>query len=139
MKQILKKIVSIAMALVVLVSTMSFTYDLHFCGETLVDVALFSNADSCGMEKVSELKTTEDCSVSKKGCCSDKKVIVEGQNELKQSFDHLSFEHQLFITSYVCSYVNQFKVLHDKVVPFKNYSPPNVIEDIQVLDEVFLI
>ncbi len=139
MKHVSQKIVSLIMAFVVLLSTMSFTYDLHFCGDILVDVALFAKADSCGMDKVSETRSSDDCSIQKKGCCSDKKVIVEGQNELKQSFDNLSFEQQAFVVSYVYSYLNLFEDLHDKVIPFKNYSPPNVIQDIQLLDEVFLI
>ncbi|WP_408033184.1 HYC_CC_PP family protein [Tenacibaculum xiamenense] len=139
MKRFLLKIVSSLMALVVLFSTMSFTYDLHFCGDTLVDMALFSKAKSCGMEKAVELKTADNCSVSKKGCCTDKQVFVEGQSELKQSFDNLTFEQQLFVTSYVYAYINLFEVLHNKVIPFKNYSPPNVVKDIQLLDEVFLI
>ena len=54
MKRVSQKITSLIMAFVVLVSTMSFTYDLHFCGDILVDVALFAKADSCGMEKVLE-------------------------------------------------------------------------------------
>ena len=139
MRYIFTKITSVSMALIVLFSTVSLTYDLHFCGDILVDVALFAKADSCGMDKVSEVKSSDNCSIQKKGCCSDKKVIVEGQNELKQSFDYLSFEQQAFIASYIYSYLNLFQDLHDKVIPFKNYSPPNVIQDIQLLDEVFLI
>ena len=127
------------MALIVFLSTMSLTYDLHFCGDTLVDVALFSEADSCGMKMEAKVNFPDHCSVTKKGCCTDKKVFVEGQSELKQSLDHLTFQQQFFIASYAYSYVKIFKVLRDKLIPSKNYSPPNVIKDILLIYEVFLI
>ncbi len=38
------------MAIVVLLSTMSFTLDMHYCGDTLVDIAVFKKAETCGME-----------------------------------------------------------------------------------------
>ena len=41
MKQLLNKILSLSMAFVVLFSTMSLTVDMHYCGDTLVDTAIF--------------------------------------------------------------------------------------------------
>ena len=39
----------------------------------------------------------------------------------------------------VYSYINLFEGLEKNIVPFKNYSPPLIVTDIQVLDQVFLI
>jgi hypothetical protein len=65
---------------------------------------------------------------------------MEGQDELKvRSFDDIQFEQQLFLASYVYSYVNLFEGLPQLVVPHKDYSPPNLVKDIQVVDQVFLI
>lgn len=44
------------MAFVVMFTTMSFTVDMHFCGDSLVDFSLFAKAESCGMEKNNRLK-----------------------------------------------------------------------------------
>ncbi|WP_417620071.1 HYC_CC_PP family protein, partial [Oceanihabitans sediminis] len=50
MKQLIHKIVSLSMAIVVLFSTMSFTIDMHFCGDTLMDTAIFQQVKTCGMD-----------------------------------------------------------------------------------------
>ena len=48
----LHKIFSLSMALLVLMSTVSVTIEKHFCGDHLVDVAIFSDAEKCGMEAI---------------------------------------------------------------------------------------
>ena len=69
MKQVFHKIMSLLMAFVVLFSTMSFTVDMHYCGDTLMDTAIFHKAETCGMEMENPL--TDGCSITKKNCCSD--------------------------------------------------------------------
>ena len=54
------------MAFVVLFSTMSFTMNMHYCGGTLVESAIFQKAKGCGMEM--EKPSTEECSITKKNC-----------------------------------------------------------------------
>ena len=141
MKKAFYKILAITMALVVLFSTMSFTVNSHFCGDNLVGVSYFGKAESCGMEmKQEQIKKPLGCSVIKKNCCNDKTEVLQGQDELKTSKkSSLNYQQQVFLTSFYYAYVNLFKDLHNSVVPFKDYVPPLVIKDIQVLDEVYLI
>ncbi len=138
MNKILKKITAFLMAFVVLFSTMSFTISEHYCGDHLVDSALFSKAASCGME-LEKPSPTKDCSVQKKNCCSDVVKQFEGQSELKTSPTTLNFEQQIFINTYFYTYINLFEGLDNNVIPFKHYTPPLLVKDIQVLDAVFLI
>lgn len=127
------------MALVVVFSTMSFTINSHFCGDTLVSTSYFSEAKTCGMEK-SQDTNTKKCSIAKKNCCKDVTQLIEGQDDLKKStFDSLSYDQQLFVATFYYSYINLFEGLHNKVIPFKDYAPPLVVKDIHVLDEVYLI
>ena len=44
------KIFSVTLALLVLMSTLSFTVEKHFCGDVLVDVSVFTETQKCGME-----------------------------------------------------------------------------------------
>ena len=138
MKQISLKISAILMAFVVVFSTMSFTVSEHYCGDHLVDSALFSKAESCGMEMEQPLPT-DDCSAKKDNCCSDVIKQFEGQSDLKITSTDISFEQQLFVASFIYSYVNLFEGLENNINPFKNYSPPLIVLDIQVLDETYLI
>ncbi len=139
MKKAFHKIIAIAMACIVVFSTMSFTVSSHFCGDMLMGTSYFGKAASCGME-MPQKTTPKECSMSKKNCCEDVASIVEGQDTLKtSSFAQLSFEQQVLFTSFYLSYLQLFEELHDKVIPFKNYTPPLVVKDIHVLDEVYLI
>jgi len=138
MKQVINKIAAVLMAFVVLFSTMSFTISEHYCGDYLVNSSLFSKAESCGME-MQKPSPTKDCSVNKDNCCSDVLTHIEGQSELKTDLSNLNFDQQVFVASFVYTYVNLFEGLDRNVVPFKNYSPPLIVRDIQVLDGVFLI
>ena len=136
-KQVFHKIMSVLMAFVVLFSTMSLTIDMHYCGDTLVETAIFQKAKGCGMEM--ESPSTEGCSIMKKNCCSDEQILIDGQDELQLSIDKISFEQQVFIASFYYTFINLFEGLEDQITPFEDYSPPLVVKDIHVLDEVYLI
>ncbi|MGB5170527.1 HYC_CC_PP family protein [Eudoraea sp.] len=140
MKEVFRKILSTAMALIVLFSTMSFTVGMHYCGDHLVDFSMFDKVDSC-MMKAEILKTSGSCEIMEldMNCCSDIEVILEGQDNLKISFDNYTVNQQLFIASFVYSYINLFKGIEENIIPFKEYSPPLLIRDIQILDQTFLI
>ena len=126
------------MAFVVLFSTMSFTVSEHYCGHQLVDIGVFSKAESCGME-LQKPSPTNDCELKKSDCCKDEIKQFQGQNELNTDFSTLNFEQQLFIVSFIYSYVNVFEGLAVNIIPFKYYTPPLLVADIQVLDQTFLI
>lgn len=127
----LHRVFSLTMAILVLFSTVSFTIEKHFCGDVLVDVSYFVEGDTCGME-------TKEMTL-KKSCCKDEIDVVEGQDELQlESFDDFNIQPE-FLAVFVYAYVNLFDGLPKKVIPHKDYSPPNLVTDIQVLDQVFII
>lgn len=132
-KKVFQKSGSLLMALLVLVSTMSFTVDKHFCGTYLVDQAIFSEAQDCGMEHPTKGDMTGEDG------CSDQKVSVEGQTDLKISFNDLDHPQQVFLSSFTFSYVELFQELPQELIPFSDYSPPLLVYDIQLLDQTFLI
>ena len=137
MKLVFHKIMSFAMAFVVLFSTMSFTVNMHYCGDTLVETAMFHKAKGCGMEM--QKTSTEGCAITKKNCCKDEQLIVDGQDELQLQVDKISFEQQVFIASFVYTYINLFDGLDNNVSPFEEYEPPLVIRQIFKIDETYLI
>jgi hypothetical protein len=113
---------------------MSFTVEQHFCGESLVDTAIFSTAKKCGgMDAVA-------INYEKKSCCKDTVDVVKGQDKLKiTDFQDLDHSTKLTLVAYIYSYSKLFESFPKRIVPHKNYSPPNLVKDIQVLDETFLI
>jgi hypothetical protein len=135
-KAFLHKTFSVTLACLVLFSTLSFTVEKHYCGDNLVDVAIFSKVDNCGMD----MESVAASNLEKKHCCKDEVQIVKGQDKLKKaSFEELQLSQQLFLSTYICTYINLFEGLPEMVIPHKDYSPPNLVADIQVLDQVFII
>jgi hypothetical protein len=137
MKKVFYKIMSLAMAFVVLFSTMSFTVNMHYCGDTLVETAIFHKAKGCGMEM--EKPSTDGCSISNKSCCDDEQFVFDGQDELQLQVDKISFEQQIFVTSFVYTYVNLFEGIENNVSSFEEYKPPLVIRQLYKIDETYLI
>jgi hypothetical protein len=137
MKQVFHKIMSFAMVFVVLFSTMSFTVNMHYCGDTLVETAVFHKAEGCGMEM--DKPSTDGCAITKKNCCNDEQSVVDGQDELQIQVDSITLEQQVFIASFVYTYINLFEGLDNNVTSYEAYKPPLVIRQLYKIDETYLI
>jgi hypothetical protein len=138
MNEIVRKIGSLIMALLVLFSTMSFSMDMHFCGDSLVDFKFYQKAETCGMsmDKPMTDMVSDDMEMH---CCSDVEVVLTGQDDLQLSIDQLSFEQPTFIIAYTFAYIYLFDTVDEQPIPFKEYSPPILTRDVQIQDQTFLI
>lgn len=125
------------MAVVVLFSTMSFTIDMHYCGDTLVETSAFKKPTGCGMEM--QMTATNNCSIIKKDCCKDEQQLVSGQDELQLTFDKLSISPQLFAAVFVHTYNTLFEITEEQTPSVNDYPPPNIVRQLFKLDESYLI
>lgn len=124
------------MAVLVLFSTVSFTVEKHYCGDVLIDAAVFTEVQKCKME-TSEVDVAK---ITKKSCCKDELEVVKGQDQLKLSkFEELSVNQLFILTAFIYTFNEFYESLPKTIIPHKDYSPPNLTEDILVLDQVFLI
>lgn len=118
------------MALLVLASTVSWTVDKHICMGRVMDISLFSHADGCGMDMDMDMETS---------CCDDESFTVQGQDDLKISFENFDLDQQVFLVSFVQTYFQLFEIDSEEPSTFSEYNPPPLIRDVQVLDQIFLI
>ena len=140
MKKFSHKLLAVLMSFVVLLSTTSFAITKHFCGDTLVDTAIFSQASSCGMENDNiSSNSASGCTIVKKNCCSNEQLLIDGQDEVQLQVDKTSFSQELFIASFIYTYINLFENLENNVGSYNEYKPPLVIKDIVKIDETYLI
>jgi hypothetical protein len=135
-KSVTHKVFSMALALLVLLSTFSFKMETHFCGSNIVDVAVFSKVKSCC---TTTKTTTSEFQFIKTSCCNNKVISVDGLKQFKvvpfsvklpieKDFklpSKLYFEPAFFISS-----------IQDV---YHNYSPPFRELDFQTQHQVFLI
>ena len=78
--------------------------------------------------------------ITKKTCCKDTVDLIEGQDELNiNSNSKAKTINKYFATSLILTYLNLYEELPNQIIPHKDYSPPNLVFDRQVLDQVFLI
>lgn len=142
MRKVFHKILSGAMAFVVLCSTLSFTLNMHYCGNILVETAINHKAKSCGMESDNfqkEKSKTEGCSITKNNCCDDEVKHIEGQDELKLSLIdfNLNIPVEIAVFSFIYSFPESYTFKTDSA--FNLYQPPEYACDFQTLHQVFLI
>ncbi len=138
MKSVFIKISTFLMALLVLLSTFSLTIEKHFCGDSLVDVSYFGNTQGCAEEPGEDDCDTPEV-IEKKNCCKDEIEQIKGQEDLQAVTKKITIEKQQFIVAFIHTYNNLFIDLKKQIVLHKNYCPPNLVSDIQVLHEVFII
>ncbi len=120
-----------------MVSTLSLTIEKHFCGDTLVDVAIFLESDKCGMDMASAEKETQ---LDVKSCCKDVVDVIEGQDDLTvKSFDDLEDIQQQVLFTFVHTYFELFEDASNLGISSDTYHPPKLIQDIHVLYETYLI
>lgn len=131
------KILSICLSFFVLLSTASFSVDLHYCCGKLIDIGVFEKAETCSAE---QLKSKFDnCLVSDESCCHNNELNKIGQDDLKKSFnDYYNYVTKIFIYTNI-SYFDLFLELKENTISFYEYSPPLLFRDIIILHETFLI
>ena len=137
MKKVSLKIISILMAFVVIFTTLSFTVDMHFCGDTLVETAVFQKAKGCGMELQKPSKDV--CVVKSNNCCNDKQLTIDGQQELQISVNAFSFEQTLYVSSILNTSKEFSEVIDKKVFLYKGYTLQLVIRQLYKIAETYLI
>jgi hypothetical protein len=134
--KVIRPIAGVLLSFMVLVSSTSFVVGLHICMGEVQNVALFTKADGCEMEK-----SLPPCHRHvKTPCCADETVVHQG-DDFKASMAQI----QIAIAASVD--IEQAVVLISEVIPtapltriqFHNYDPPLRSCDRTVEHQVFLI
>ncbi|APQ16872.1 HYC_CC_PP family protein [Maribacter hydrothermalis] len=137
MKNLLHKLFSVSMALLLLLSTISWTVEKHLCMGRVMDIALFNTAADCGME--AGLALLGDSSIDKKHCCDNEVFTIQGQDDLTHDFSKFDFSQQVFLVSFTSAYLGLFQDSVEKNIVYDSYPPPILAKDLNILHQVFLI
>ena len=136
------QLISVSMAVLMLISTLSVRIEKHYCGEHLVDVAFFIEAENCGMEASDKgLEVSDESSIlMTESCCKDVIDLYEGQDELSlEKTKVLDTDQKVLIMSFAYVFSGSIDLESQNNTPFIHDTPPKPVRDIQVLNEVFLI
>jgi len=133
------KLISVILSIIILISTSSFAVESHYCGDMLIDSSIFGKASNCMCEKIESDNHSYKTEINMGDCCKEKIIVHDGNDEIQKTQFQLTSENNLFLQSYFYSYINLFEGLENRIVPFKAYSPPLLVTDLQVIYESFLI
>ena len=138
------------MASLMLLTSVSFIVDMHYCGNRLVSLNFFGKAKTChemvstspDCPRLQEMAAEHSgCSVMPKGCCSNKSFKYEADQD--QSILSIGFELiqpiQQFIAAYVAVFYTPSILLQSDQPSFADYEPPLISRDYSVLFQSFLI
>lgn len=137
MKEFIKKISVTILSFIVLFSSMSFTVEKHYCGETLVDVSYFGKAEGCGMDGMR--MNFEQAEKKMKKCCKNETELIKTSDFDKEKPVTLQQPSIEFVAFFIQSYINLYQETQLEKEYYKDFSPPDVEKDIQILHQTFLI
>ncbi|MGO2359102.1 HYC_CC_PP family protein [Mesonia sp.] len=135
---VLHRILSSVVAVLILLSTTSFTVKKQFCGDSLIDTTIFTELNTCCEPVISIPKAESE--IMTPACCKDTTQLLKGQNHIiLKSFNKLIYQQQIFLVAYAASYIDLFEHLPENYIPHQYYFPPQMLTDIQLQQQVFLI
>lgn len=139
------RFIALTLILLVLMTSMSFTIDRHYCEGELQSVSFIGKAAPC--QKANSTKAVY-CPVHKKmmimdegkSCCENKTTFVKADNDLVDvDFTIPTMQHfQKFAIAYVLAFYTNISAETQPTLLF-SYQSPVISRDIYVLSETFLL
>lgn len=131
----LKSIFSSLLALVVLLSSLSFTIDKHICMGQVHSLAILKDASSCGMDMMAK----KDMSAME-GCCQNEKTVIKGNDYQVKTLKPIAVEYQSEWVATLSHVIETLDFESSVTYPAHlTYKPPLIEREIPVLIQSFLI
>ena len=146
------RFVALFLALLMLVTSMVFVIDMHFCRGHLQSLSFFGKAKTCQQMSHSmrmkkcphykrKIERTGKCAVNEKDNCENKTLrfqFDQDQEILKLDFNVIK-QFKQFIAAYlVVFFLDKFSIKND-LPSFAHYKSPLISRDIYVLFQSFLL
>ncbi|MGE0771544.1 MAG: hypothetical protein AB7K37_07525 [Cyclobacteriaceae bacterium] len=133
----LKSIFSALLALVILVSSTSFTIDHHICMGRIHSTAILHDAAPCAMEMMA---ATQEAKAKLSNCCKQEQIKFEGNDYRLKNLKPVSIENQSLWIAALPRVIEVIATDLDQQFPqVDTYRPPLLQRDVPVLIQSFLI
>lgn len=149
-KSIKYRIVAFLLAILVLVTSVGFSVDMHFCQDDFKSFSLIGKAKNCHDVAIKKstckhhkatVQQEKPCEkLDKKDCCENRTLTLDAdQDQQLQNVDFtLSKQVEQFVTAFIYAFYKD-KFTEEADIFFANYRPPLIQKDIPVLIQSFLI
>lgn len=136
MREVFRKITAVLMIAILLLSTTSFAVYKHFCGDNLVAIST-EKVDSCCDSEIS-LKSNK-LNFSEKDCCKNETSYKDIQIFDTTNSVKITKSQSLFLTSLYYNFIEKSTYVNTTKNYYKDFSPPKLVSNKQVLFQTFLI
>lgn len=129
------------LAMFVLISSISHSISLHFCGEKIQSIAIFGRAQQCEEHDnaCDHQESTNHGSLDHKGCCEDATVLIDSDKYASKKTETITVAsaYVFFPVAILAQAFNSFVV--SAHTHFLDYRPPLIKLDITLLIQSLLI
>ncbi len=135
-----KKIISIALIIILIASNIGLSMNTHFCGGKAVETSFSIGIDrlTCGMPQSEKTPLSSETSFQAKPCCEDQHQVLE-VDEKAEAKTITSVISVPFLVAYTTLFILPAFAVDVEKPHFPYYSPPIPKQDAQVLFQSFLI
>lgn len=124
------------MVAILLLSTTSFSIYKHFCGDNLVAIST-EKVDSCCDSEIN-IKSNK-LNFSEKDCCKNETSYKDIQIFDTTNSVKITKSQSLFLTSLYYNFIEKSTYVNTTKNYYKDFSPPKLVSNKQVLFQTFLI
>jgi hypothetical protein len=135
----LRSILSFSLALLVLISSSSFTVNMHLCGGRVQSVSVIEKATPCAMEQLAKTLPCHKVMNKKKNCCSEDHITFEGKHFKSQELTSLHLLQSFWVVELPLISSLNVPIASATESHLSQYSPPLIDRDITVQVQSFLI
>lgn len=139
----IKTIASVILAVLVLVSSTTFTVGLHVCRGHVHNIAVMQKAQPCAMERMAaELGFADEaCGMTgKMTCCEDRTLSFEGTDYQYKAPTTLTLQDVTTVPAVLPFLLSLVSPPQSAVyTSFDSYKPPLLHRDVTILVQSFLI
>ena len=137
----MKRVLAISLALILLTSNIGLAMATHFCsGEAVkTEIVLGHGHLDCGMSGMDRgAEPNTEKGPKSKNCCENDYQTIEIEDDYHSSFAPLLFNLD-FVVALAHTFLNIAPVAETEKSPYAHYSPPLLLRDLSVLNQVFII
>jgi len=139
-KKIWIKVFCVSQSLLLLLSSIGFSLDIHYCQGTIESIGIYASAEKCSGEmEVTKCGNHSDDGISKTPCCSNEQFFYQTGNAYNTS-NYLSSQTVSIVTVLQGDDDAQTDVFFkENVLSYNGSDPPLVVQDLNILYDTFLI
>jgi len=140
-RTIIYRVTAILMALLIGMTSIGMTLNMHFCGGSLKSISLIQSSGSCCSAVTKSCGNIDSVQESEgKKCCDNQSIEIQSDDNLiidqVQVLSDINKFDVLITNNHVLDHLN---IVAYDAADFEHYRPPLVSKDIPILFESFLL